>query len=181
MVISTVTGGLFSSGEEHGEKAKPAYAIEVASEGGAKKTEEKKEVPLPVLLANADIKKGERQFAKCKSCHSDDASKQDKTGPHLYGVVGRAVAHVASFKYSADIQKIGGDWTFEKLDHWLANPKSLAPGTAMSFAGIRQADKRADLIAYLNTMSDNPLPLPKVEEAPAADAAAAPATEGEGK
>ena len=177
MVISTVSGSLMSSGEEHGEKAKLAYAIEVASDEGAQKTEEKKEVPLPVLLANADIKKGERQFAKCKSCHTDDAGKQDRTGPHLYGVLGRDVASVAGFKYSADLQAVGGTWTFEKIDHWLTNPKAMAKGTAMSFAGIKKADKRADLIAYLNTMSDSPLPLPKVEEAPAADAAAA-ATEG---
>ncbi|TNE61516.1 MAG: cytochrome c family protein [Alphaproteobacteria bacterium] len=173
MVISTVSSSLFHEGEGHGEgHAKPAFTIEVASEDTGAAEVEEKAVPLAVLLASADPAKGERQFAKCKSCHTADAGKKDGTGPHLYGVLGRAVAGVEGFGYSDDLHAVGGDWTWEKMDHWLDSPKAMAKGTKMAFAGLKKADQRADLLAYLNSMSDNPLPLPEVADEPAAEEAA---------
>ena len=95
-------------------------------------------------------------------------------------MVGRKVATFPGFSYSDALKKIGGTWTFEDLNHFLTSPKDYAPGTAMGFAGIKKDEKRADVIAYLNTLGSN-LPLPEVkQEAPAEEGgdAAAPAEEG---
>ena len=97
--------------------------------------------------------------------------------------MGNKHAHQAGFAYSDAIKSIAGPWDWDALDHWLKSPKTYAPGTKMSFAGISKPQDRANLLVYLNSQSDKPLPLPPVPAeapaaapaAPAADAAAAPA------
>ena len=171
MVISIVSEGVF-----HEEHKKPAFTIEVASEDAGK--EEVVEGPsLAELLQTADPSKGERQFAKCKSCHTVEKGGADGTGPHLYGVIGREIGHVAGFNYSGALAGAGGTWTYEKLDEWLSSPKNTFPGTSMAFAGIRKEDQRADLIAYLRTFNDNPPALPEVVAKEAAEEPAAEAVE----
>jgi len=88
-------------------------------------------------------------------------------GPDLYGVVGRPVASVASFHYTEALKKLGGNWTFDALNKWLTDPRADAPGTAMTFAGMPNEKQRADIIAYLNTLSKNPQPLPTAQNQPA--------------
>jgi len=86
---------------------------------------------------------------------------------------------VASFKYSAALKAKGGAWTFDALNKWLTDPRADVPGTAMTFAGIANEKQRADVVAYLNTLSAHPQPLPtaKSANAPAANPApSAPAT-----
>ena len=93
-------------------------------------------------------------------------------------MVGRQIASVAGLQLSAALKAKGGTWTFDALNKWLTNPRADVPGTAMTFAGMSNEKQRADVIAYLNTLSTNPLPLPKAAEkraAPAANPAAAPA------
>jgi len=126
------------------------------------------EPPLPVLLAKADAKKGEQDVHVCATCHNFEKGAAAKVGPPLWGVVGRPVASVAGFSYSDSLKSVGGDWTYEKLNEMIANPKGLAPGTRMSFAGEKEATKRADILAYLQTLSDSPTPFPKEAAAPAA-------------
>ncbi len=142
------------------------------------------EVPLPVLLAKADVAAGEKQAKKCAACHNFEEGAGAKIGPDLYGVVGRKVASAAGFAYSSGLKAKGGTWTFEELAHFINDPKGYVAGTAMSFAGIKKPDQRADLLVYLNTLGSNQ-PLPKVDPAaaaaaePAAPAAPAAAPEGE--
>jgi cytochrome c len=81
-------------------------------------------------------------------------------GPNLWDVVGNKQAHIAGFGYSPALQAAGGTWDYEKMNAFLANPKAAVPGTRMAFAGMRRADDRANLIAYLRTLSDSPRPLP---------------------
>jgi len=81
---------------------------------------------------------------------------------------------VASFKYSAALKAKGGTWTFDALNKWLTDPRADVPGTAMTFAGIANEKQRADLIAYLNTLSPHPLPLPTAKSAGAPAANSAP-------
>ena len=122
--------------------------------------------PLPVLLAKADVAAGEKQAKKCAACHNFEEGAGAKIGPDLYHIVGRKVGGVDGFAYSPAMKSHDGTWSFEELNHFIENPRGYIDGTAMSFAGIKKPEQRADLIAYLNTLGSN-LPLPAVEEAPA--------------
>lgn len=156
--------------DHHPEKE--GYPIEDA-EGGAGGGESA--VPLPNLLAAADVAKGEAVFAKCAACHTINAGGANGVGPNLHAVVGDEIGHGrGGFAFSDALKSHGGTWTFENMDHWLASPRKFASGTKMSFAGLSSAEDRANLIVYLNAQGSN-VPLPAAEAAPAADAAAAPA------
>ena len=120
-----------------------------------------KEEPLTELLAKADAKKGESYEKVCTTCHNFEKGAGAKVGPPLWGVVGRPVASVAGFSYSDARKKLGGDWTYEKLNGMIASPRTEAPGTKMAFPGEADAQKRADILAYLQTLSDSPVPFPK--------------------
>ena len=136
--------------------------------------------PIAALLATADVKTGD-QFAHrvCVACHTFDKGGKNGVGPNLYGVVGGPHDHEQGFNYSAAMEKFKGQpWTFDALNEWLFKPSTYAPGTRMSYAGITNDKQRADVIAYLRSLSDNPVALPSPEEAqkaatPAAGAAPA--------
>ncbi len=135
----------------HGGEHAQAYTIPVegADDAGGEATADAGP-DFATLLADADPAKGEKVFGKCKACHKTDGS--DGTGPHLNGVVGRAVGGVAGFSYSDAMAAHGGDWTPEELDHFLTKPKDFIPGTKMSFAGLPKAEDRANLIKWLETL-----------------------------
>lgn len=142
---------------------KPGYAVAVAGQTPvAAKKEEPKVAPIGERLASADAAAGKKVFSKCTSCHTPEKGGAAKVGPNLWGVVGGAKAHTEGFKYSggmADRGKAGEKWTFEDLDAFLTSPKAFVPGTAMGFAGLPDPGDRAAVIAYLNSMSDAPLPV----------------------
>jgi cytochrome c len=116
--------------------------------------------PIAPLLAKADAEAGKAVTKNCTSCHSFDKGGKNGVGPNLWDVVGNKQAHIAGFGYSPALQAAGGTWDYEKMNAFLANPKAAVPGTRMAFAGLRRADDRANLIAYLRTLSDSPKPLP---------------------
>ena len=182
-----------------GKPAKAGYEIAVAESGGeagggaagggAAAVE-----PIAVRLAKADAKTGEATAKGCLACHTFEKGQPAKVGPNLYGVVGGPAAHMESFHYSAAMhtrRDEGINWTFEELDKFLASPKDDVPGTLMSFGGLKRPDQRATVIAYLRSLSDNPVPLPAAAEAapagggkpaaPAAGAAQPAAPSGEAK
>lgn len=121
------------------------------------------QVDLATLLARADAAKGRQTAQVCTSCHSFDQG-QDRIGPSLWGVVGRNVAADKAFTYSSAFAAQTGSWTYERLDHYLTNPAKAVPGNKMGFAGLRRAEDRANVIAFLRTLSPSPVPLPKVVE-----------------
>ncbi len=160
----------------------PGYALpepEVAEAGEA--AEAAPEVPLGVLLASASAERGAAATRKCQSCHNFGEGEPNKQGPGLYGVVGRPEGSHEGFAYSDALlaHNAAGDvWSYDNLNAFLTKPSDYAPGTKMNFAGIRTAEERADILAYLQTLAATPVPFPAAEEAPtapAADAEAAPA------
>ena len=174
--LSIVTGYLFPT---HGPE-KPAFVVEgVEAEGEAGGGAAAADKPIEFYLASADAAKGEAQFKKCASCHTINKGGAAGIGPNLYGIVGASHAHSGGFGYSDAMKTVSGKkWDWKALSEWIANPKKAIPGNKMSFAGISKPEDRANLIAFLNSKSDSPLPAPAVpaeEPAPAADAAAAPA------
>jgi cytochrome c len=130
--------------------------------------------PIAALLVSADPKKGQAltQQVGCVACHSFNQGGKPGVGPNLYNVVGGPHAHEQGFDYSAALKAKTGDWTYDALYEWLKKPSAYAPGTKMSFAGLANPQQRADIIAYLHTLSSNPVPFP---QPPAAAAAPAPA------
>ncbi|MDB5526227.1 MAG: cytochrome c family protein [Rhizobium sp.] len=161
MSVSIASEGLFHS--ENPEK--PGFEI-VAAEATdtSAAAPAAVEVPIADLMAKADPVKGETLFKKCLSCHTNEKGGGNKVGPNLYGVVGRPIAHLADFGYSAAIKDFsqGGKelWNWDHLNHFLTAPKKYIKGTAMGFAGDKKDAERADIMAYLNSKSDAPLPLP---------------------
>jgi len=124
------------------------------------------QVDLGTLLAAADAGKGRQTAQVCTSCHSFDQGGQDRTGPNLWGVVGRNVASRKTFTYSSASAAQTGSWTYERLDHYLTNPAKAVPGNKMGFAGLRKAEDRANVIAFLGTLSASPVPFPKAVATP---------------
>ncbi len=116
--------------------------------------------PIAPLLAKADADAGKAVTKNCTSCHSFDKGGKNGVGPNLWDVVGNKQAHISGFGYSPALQGAGGTWDYEKINAFLANPKAAVPGTRMAFAGLRRADDRANLIAYMRSLSDSPKPLP---------------------
>ena len=118
-------------------------------------------IPLPVLLAKADAKKGESDAKVCGACHNFNDGGGTKVGPDLYGVVDREKGSVPGFDYSDGMKKKGGKWTFADLNEWLTKPAAYIPGTKMGYPGEDDPQKRAEIIAYLDTLAKSPVPLPK--------------------
>ncbi len=118
-------------------------------------------LPLPLLLAQADAKRGEKVSRKCVSCHTFNKDGKNRIGPNLWNIVNRKTASHQGFAYSSAMKKHGGAWGYKKLFAYLEKPRSVVRGTSMSFAGIRKERQRADLLAYLRSLSDDPAPLPK--------------------
>jgi cytochrome c len=117
----------------------------------------------PDRLAAADAQKGRQTAQVCTSCHSFDQG-QDRIGPSLWGVVGRNVASRATFTYSSAFRAQTGSWSYERLDHYLTSPAKAIPGNKMGFAGLRRAEDRANVLAFLRTLSASPVPFPKPEK-----------------
>ncbi|GAA4023634.1 hypothetical protein GCM10022280_25490 [Sphingomonas swuensis] len=142
----------------HGERPeKMGYPIEgVVEEGGSGEAEQ----PIEFYLASADAAKGADVFKKCQACHNAEKGGANALGPNLYGAFGKPHGHVPGFAYSDALKGVPGVWDWKSMSEWLANPKKYAPGTKMTFAGLSNPEDRANVMAYLNSKSDAPMPLP---------------------
>jgi cytochrome c len=138
---------IYHGGGHDGEQA---YVIEVADAGGEAE-EVVEEVPFDVVFASASASDGEGLWRACRSCHALESGAHG-TGPALYGVVNRPVQFYDDFNYSGSLIAVNDVWTPEALNAFLENPRGYAPGTTMSYNGMRSVEDRAALIAYLATI-----------------------------
>ena len=116
---------------------------------------------IAALLASADPAKGEKLAKRCAACHSFDNGGANKVGPNLWDIVGDHQGQGRNgYAFSSALSGLGGSWDYAALDAWLTSPKDYAPGNKMTFAGLKKPEDRADLIAWLRTLSDAPKPLP---------------------
>ena len=111
------------------------------------------------LLISANIADGEKVFKKCAACHSITKGGGNKIGPALWGVLGRQAGSISDYKYSKRMAAHGKSWSFEEMNGFLTKPKDWIKGTKMSFAGLKKETERAAVILYMNSKTDNPLPL----------------------
>lgn len=117
------------------------------------------------MIATADVAKGEKLAKACAACHNFVKGGPKGVGPNLYDVVGGPKNHMAGFAYSGKLQSKGGNtWTYNELNQFLTKPAAYAPGTKMTFAGLKKPEDRAAVIAWLRTLSDAPKPLPTAAE-----------------
>ncbi len=137
----------------HGDGAQQAYVIEVEGDDDGAEEVAEAEPTLEELIAAADVGKGAKVFGKCRACHKIEDGA-NATGPHLYGVVGRDVGTADGFGYSGSLVAVADVWSAENLNAFLENPRGYAPGTSMSFSGLKKAEDRANLIAYLDSLDD---------------------------
>lgn len=163
MSVSIASEGIFKAKAPEQEGFAIAAEESDGAAGGA--AEAAAATPIATLLASADAAKGEVVFKKCVSCHTSESAGANKVGPNLFDIVNRPLASHEGFSYSAGMKDFsqGGSvvWDYDHLNHFLEAPKKYVSGTAMGFAGVKKETERADLIAYLRTLSANPAPLPE--------------------
>src|SRR6516165_2571746 len=143
---------------------KPGFAIAAKEAGGAAKegaAAAAPSEPIEKLLQTASVEKGAAAAKVCQTCHTFEKDGPNRVGPNLYDIVGDKKGEGrGGFNFSAGMKAKGGTWTFEDLNQFLINPKAFIPGTAMGFAGIQKDSQRADVIDYLDSLSEHPVPLP---------------------
>lgn len=156
---SIVAGEIF-----HSERPETmGYPIEgVVEEGESGEAEQ----PIEFFLASADPAQGEQVFKKCTACHTIEKGAPNQLGPNLWGVFGEPIGKGHGFPFSDALASKGGTWDWTTMSEWLKSPRSFAPGTKMTFAGLGNPQDRANVMAFMNTKSDSPKPLPAAPAAP---------------
>jgi cytochrome c len=162
MILAMVSGIIASILVRPRPLEHPAYMVaggEATQPKAAGGAEAPKVEPIGPLLAKADVTAGKDVAKKCVQCHTFEKGGPNRIGPNLYGVVGEPIAQGKGYQFSSSLAEHKGNWAPEELNQWLANPKAFAKGTKMTFVGLPKAEDRANIIAYLNSLSDSPKPL----------------------
>ena len=146
-VVHYVVAGLEQDDAMHGDEPAAAEAEEPA-------------MSLAALLAEADPAKGQKVFKKCAACHTVDEGGKNKVGPNLWNIVNRTIASHEGFSYSDAMAAQEGVWDWERLNAFVSDPKGTVPGNKMAFKGVSKDGDRADVLAYLRSLSAEPAELP---------------------
>ncbi len=153
-------GMLFGGGHGGGKELHLAYCCVELDFAEAAAAEEEAPYDLGLLLANANPASGERRVAVCKSCHSFEEGGPNGTGPNLYNKIGTDIASKPGFNYSSALASLDGVWTWERMDKYLQNSQEYVPNGGM-VQRIARDEQRADIIAYLGSLSPNAPPYPE--------------------
>lgn len=142
--------------------AENAYLVDVPDAGHGGDSGPVKVFDLGAVLAGGTASKGERSGrGKCAACHTFEKGGANTTGPNLWNIIGRDVASVDGFGYSSAMSSFGGTWDYARIWEYLGNPRDVVKGTAMAFIGLPREGERADVIAWLQTLADNPVAFPE--------------------
>ena len=167
LVVALVIIGITNLSEILYEVEKPEVAhfqvegLEDISEAAVISEAEEiiEETSITILLASADLGKGEKVFKKCSSCHVPNEGGANKIGPALWDIVNKDIAAAVDYDYSNALASYDGTWSYEELNGFLKNPKKYIEGTKMSFSGLKKENDRANVILYLRSLSNTPAPI----------------------
>ena len=152
--------GIIGDALVYPRKHKSAEIVIAAKAPSLAPTEEEI-LPIGPMMASANLAAGKKVANKCKSCHDLTKAKKNKIGPPLWDVVMAGKGGTSGHKYSKAMGSMGGQWSYNDLNAFIASPKKFLKGTKMTFAGVRSAKDRANLILFLRSLSDAPKPLPE--------------------
>lgn len=163
MGIGLIADSIYKPIENRGDTHElPAQVVAEAPAEAA--TDEAAGPTINELMQTASADAGAALIRRCQACHDYSETNANKTGPGIYDLLGKRIAPHADFAYSADLKTMGDEgklWDYANLDAFLEAPKTFAPGTKMSFAGLKKPEDRANLIAFMRTLSPSPIALPE--------------------
>ena len=160
MIVGNVADILYQPNKEF----KRGYQIDTAATTGSthqKDAPPQEQIDMAILMAKADIEAGQKDFKKCAICHTVTKNGPNRVGPNLWNIIGNKKASKDNFVYSKAMSEKGREWTYDDIFALLTSPRKFVPGTKMAFAGYKNHQDAANIIAYLRTLSDIPKPLPQ--------------------
>ncbi|MBX9697041.1 MAG: cytochrome c family protein [Alphaproteobacteria bacterium] len=163
LILSLLSGIIAEKLVSPKKLAQNSFVVEgVEDDASSSSTQTQDDVlePVAALMVSANVENGQKLAKQCLQCHSFEKGGANKIGPNLWNVVGNKHGHLDGYAYSSSLLKKEGKWDYENLNHFLYKPKVYSPGTKMSFVGLKKVQDRADIIAYLRTLSDSPVALP---------------------
>lgn len=165
VVLSDNLGNILYSPKRFASKFERGYSIEIAETSSSTQQETglPEQIDIAAVFKDFDIAKGEQTFKKCAVCHTNNKGGDNKVGPNLWNILNTKVATRENFAYSNAMLALGQaqkSWGYEELYRYLYSPKKYVPGTKMAFAGLKKDQDRVNLIMYLRTLADKPIPAP---------------------
>lgn len=169
LIVNLISDALYPSSEDllvASKEEERGYVIETADN---QSKEPEKVLSFEELLLAANVEDGKKVAKKCAACHNFNEGGAHKVGPALWDIMGSTSGSADGYNYSEAMKNANINWGYEEMYKYLEDPKGYVPGTKMAFAGLRKVEDRAEIIAYLRTLSNNPIALPELNSEPEVD------------